>query len=286
MKVLAVKIVDNVLFSGKKQNLERILFSIQSKCKLGTIIYDPSSFLSLGLQISQDSDYSNMIHRDSKLEALNCYSISRQRGNMVSKELYEVELRSFRSVTSSIGWVGTNSSLFCALYSSWLQQNAPTPTVQDLISLINYVKQLKKLGTSISYLRPENGSYNVSVHFFADASHLSDHGQLAFLSGLFSGNFASGSVLHALSWSSGKSRKPVKSIASGETLGAGEAIDEGKFIVRAFEDLFGFKIQHSIAIDSKDLFTILSICRYASDRSIRSDVGSIRFEFVTKKSQI
>ncbi len=124
---------------------------------------------------------------------------------------------------------------------------------------------MKKLGTSISYLRPENGSYNVSVLIFADASHRSDHGQLAFLFGLLFGGFASGSVFHVCSWSSRKSRRPVTSTASAETLAAGEAIDEGKVIVRAFEDLFGFKIQLSIAIDSKDLFTTLSTCRLASD---------------------
>ncbi len=137
-----------------------------------------------------------MIHDDSKLEALNGYSISLQRRKMVSEVLNQLELRSSRSINSAIGWLGTNDSLFCALYSGWLQQKAPTSTVQDIISQINCVKQLKKLGTSIAYLRPENGFYNVSVLIFADDSHLSDHGQLAFLflSGLLFGDFASGSV--------------------------------------------------------------------------------------------
>ncbi len=201
---------------------------------------------------------------------------------MLSEVLNKVEFRSFRSANSSLGWLGTNESLFCALYSSWLQQKAPTPAVQDLISQINYVKQLKKLDTSISYLLPENGFHNVSVLIFADAIHPSDHGQLAFLSGLLFGDLASGSVFHVLSCPSRKLRRPVKSIASAETLAAGEAIDEGKVTVRAFEDLFGFKIQLSIAIDSKEVFTTLSTCQLASDRSIRGDVGTIRFEFAKK----
>ncbi len=73
LKVLAVKIVGDVLLSGKKQNIEKIMSSIQSKYKLGTIVYGPSSFLFFGLQIIQDSNYSTMIHGDSKLEALNCH---------------------------------------------------------------------------------------------------------------------------------------------------------------------------------------------------------------------
>ncbi len=137
------------------------------------------------------------------------------------------------------------------------------------------LRKLKKLGTCISYLQHQNSSYNVPVPSFADASHPRDHGMLASLSGLLFGDFASGSVLHVLSWSSRKSRRPFKSIAAAENLSAGEAIIEVNVIVKAFEDLFGFKIQLSIAIDSKVLFTTLSTCRLASDRSIKGDFGSI-----------
>ena len=63
---------------------------------------------------------------------------------MLFEVLNEVELRLFRSVNSSIGWLGANAFFFCPLYSGYLQQKAQTPRVQDLISQINYVKKIEE----------------------------------------------------------------------------------------------------------------------------------------------
>ena len=65
-------------------------------------------------------------------------------------------------------------------------------------------------------------------------------------------------------------------------LGAGEAINEGKVLAKALEELLGTEVKLWIVVDSKDLFSTLSTCRLATDRSIRGDVSSIRFEFATK----
>ena len=194
------------------------------------------------------------IHGDCKLNVLSCFPINRYRRKQLSELLSEVELRSYRSVNGSIGWLGTNASLFCAFYLRWMQQRAPSHTVQDLIFQINSLKHLKKLGTGCHYKRPVPGKYDLSVLVFADASRKEDHGQLSFLSGILFGNLASGSVFHVISCSSRKSRRPVKSVASAETLAAGDAIDEGKLIVKAFNELLNLNMGLWIAVDSKDLF--------------------------------
>lgn len=90
-------------------------------------------------------------------------------------------------------------------------------------------------------------------------------------------------MLHTLSWSSHKSKRPVKSIGAAEILAAGEAIDEGKVLAKAYEVLLGMNIDLLIAVDSKDLFETLSTCRNSIDRSIRADVSVIRYEFETQK---
>ena len=147
---------------------------------------------------------------------------------------------------------------------------------------MNVLKALKKHGTSISYYRPNKGDYKLSILIFADASKQDDHGQLLYLAGLLFGIFESDSVFHTLSWSSHKSQRPVQSVTSAETLAAGEAIDEGKVLVKALEELLSTEVSLCMFVDSKDLFSTLSTCRTASDRSTRRDVGSIRFEFATK----
>ena len=167
--------------------------------------------------------------------------------------------------------------MLCSFYSSWLQHRAPSPKVQDLIDQINILKVIKRHGTSISYGRPENGQYNLSVLAFADASQQNGHGQLCYIAGLLFGDLTSGSTFHTLSCISHMSQRPVKSATSAETLTVVKAIDEGKVLVKAIEELLCTEVKLAIVVDSKDLFTRFSKCRLAFDRYIRPYVSSIRF---------
>ena len=178
--------------------------------------------------------------------------------------------------------LGGITSPFCAFYASHLQQKVPSTKVSDLVTQINSLRLLQKLGSTITYKRPSKGKYSCSVLVFADASRTIDHGQLGYVAGLLIGEFQEGSVWHTLSWSSHKSKRPVKSIGAAEILAAGEAIDEGKVLVNAYRVLLGMDIDLMISLDSKDLFETLSTCRNSIDRSIRADVSVIRYEFETQ----
>ncbi len=273
LNLAAVRLVDDVLIASEKHTAQKFVRDVESNYKLGTVVFGPTDFLFFGLHVIQDSGMATTIHDGCKRNSLSCFPLDRHRRKQSEMTLNDVELRSFRSINSSLGWLGSNASPFCAFYSSWLQQKAPSPTVKDLISQINSLWLSKKLGTTTLYKRPSNGSIELSVLFFADASRKDDHGQFCFLSGLLFGDLKLDSIFHVLSWSSIKSRRPVKSVASAETLAAGEAIDEGKVLVNALAELLNIKIGLWVALDSKDLFSTLSSCRLALDRSIRYDVG-------------
>ena len=254
---MAVKIVDDVLITAKRDKTEKFISSVKSQYKLGTIAYGPGSFPFNGLCIIRDTNFTTRIHGDSKLESLSGIPIDRRRRKQITETLNAVELKAFRSINSTTGWLSTNAWLLCSFYSSRLQQRAPHPTVQDLIYQINELKILKKHGTSASYDRPEKRNYDISVLIFADASQHNDHGQLCYLAGLLFGKLKSGSTFHALSWCSHKSQRPVKSVTSAEALAAEEAIDEGKVLVRAIQELLCTKVNLCIVVDSKDLFSAL-----------------------------
>ena len=281
--ILAVKIVDDVLITRRKSSVEHFISSIKLQYTLGTVVFGPGSFLFNGLQIVQNMDMTIRIHGDGKLESLNCFTIDQTRRKQVSGVLNPIELKSFRSVNSSLGWPGTNPSLPCSFYSSWLQQCTPNPTVHDSVYQINDLKVPKKHRTSISYIRPKKGNFNLSVLIFADSNQQSHHRQLSYSAGLLFGNLESGSIFHAFSWSSHKSKHTVKSVSFAETLAAVEVIEEGKVLVKTIEELLGTEVNLRVVADSKDLFSTLSTCRLATDRSIRGDISSIRFEFATKK---
>lgn len=64
-----------------------------------------------------------------------------------------------------------------------------------------------------------------------------------------------------------------------EILAAAESIDKARMISHAYNKLLGVRVHFQVCVDSKDLFTSLSTQRSFIDRSIRSDVAYIRYEF-------
>ena len=227
LEMLCAKIVDDVLFAGPGNATEQIINRIQQEYKLGTVVYGPGSFYFYGLLVNQTEDWSISIHAGEKLNAIEGHILSRNRRKDIDEYLNAIELSAFRSVNSKIGWLGISASPFCALYASYLQQKSPTPTIRDMITQINCLRYLKKLGTCISFVTPQvQCEMKLSVVVFADASRSGDHGQLSYLSCLLFGDLQKDSIVHTLSWTSHKSKRPVKSVGAAETLAAGEAIDE------------------------------------------------------------
>ena len=92
-----------------------------------------------------------------------------------------------------------------------------------------------------------------------------EYGQLAFVAGLLIGDFDSGSILHKISRSTHKSKRPVNSIGAAEILAAGEAIDEAKVLVKAYHIIFGIHVDLILAVDSEDFFETFSSCRKSLD---------------------
>ena len=175
---MAAKIVVDVLITAKRDKIDKFICSVKSQYKLGTIAHRPGSFLFNGLYVVQDTNFMILIYSASKLESLSCFPTDRCRRKQISETLNLFELKSYGSVNSSIGWFGTNASLLCIFYSSWLQQRAPHQTVEYLIYQINVLKFLKNHETSISYNRQEKENYDLHVLIFADANQRNDHGQL------------------------------------------------------------------------------------------------------------
>ena len=143
---IAVKILDDFLNTGKKNRVEHSISYIKHQYTLGIFVFATGSFLLYGLQITQNAYMTIRIHGDGKVKSLSCFPIDRRRIKQVSQVLNPIELESFRSFNSSLGWLGTNPSLLFSSYSSWQQQRAPNPTVHDSLYQINAMKVLKKYG--------------------------------------------------------------------------------------------------------------------------------------------
>ena len=51
LEIMAVKIVDDILITGKISKVQNFISSVKLQYKLGTVVFGPGSFLFYGLQI-------------------------------------------------------------------------------------------------------------------------------------------------------------------------------------------------------------------------------------------
>lgn len=280
--LIVAKIVDDLKIAGEGERPKWFLEKFDKKFKFGDVNHGPGKLRYFGINTTQNSDFTVETDADDKLDGVKEYPISRQRRKEYKELLNKIEKSAYASINSSLGWIGTAASPFCSFYASYLQQKAPDTKVSDLIEQVHILRKLKKLGTAISYPRPTEKSENeLSVLVFADASRTDDVGQLGVLTGLLIGEMKNNAIYHTISWISHKAKRPVKSVPAAEILAAGEGIDEGKVIAGAYSELLNMDIRVRLCVDSKDLFTSLSTQRNSIDRSIRGDVGCIRYEFQT-----
>ena len=235
LTILLAKIVDDILVTGEVAVFENVLRMFNEKFKFGTIVHGPGKLRYFGFNVIQYDDYTTVIDGDDKLSALEPPPLSRIRRKAVDDKLNEVEKSAFSSLNSCIGWLGTTVSPFCAASASRLQQCLPDVRVSDMIKQKAALQQLKKLGSAIKFQCPsDNKAYGLSVLVFADAGRPNDSAQLSVICGLLIGPLDEGSVYHTVSWLSHKWKRPVRSIAAGEILAAGEGIDEGLVLKRTY----------------------------------------------------
>lgn len=124
--------------------------------------------------------------------------------------------------------------------------------------------------------------YAVSIVVFSDAGKSAKSGQLCHIAGLLLGPLHANSTFRVISWSSDKACYSAKSNGTAETHAAGKEIDIAKALVKIYERILQIPFEVDIVVDSKDLFTNVSIKRKCRDKSIRGDVVVIRSEFETK----
>ena len=105
---------------GKRDKTAKFISSVKSQYRLGTIAHGPHSFLFKGLYIVQDTNFMAIIHSDRK-RIFNSLSNRPSSSQTSHGTLNAVTLKSFRSLNSSIGWLGMNPSLHCSFHSSYIQ---------------------------------------------------------------------------------------------------------------------------------------------------------------------
>lgn len=99
-------IVDEILATGKDAVVDKFISDFNAKCNVGTIKNGPGMLCFFSLNIIQNEDCSSSIDCNDKLETLEVNPISRTRRKEQEDSLNDIELSNYKSVISSIGWLG------------------------------------------------------------------------------------------------------------------------------------------------------------------------------------
>ena len=229
--LIVAKIVDDILVGGHDKMRKIFIKRLAEVYKIGTIVHLPGSFQFFGINVEQDESGSVRISAEDKLRDISPHTLTRPRRKASEEPLNAVELFSFQSMNGSLGFLEMTVSPFPAFASSHLQQTDNGPTVQCLVHQSNMLKIVQRMGSGSTFARPARPvQFEIAVLIFADAGRPSTFGKLGYVGGLLIGPLCHGSVLHTTTWGSQLSRRPVKSIGSGEILALGDAIDQGKLI--------------------------------------------------------
>lgn len=129
------------------------------------------------MNIIQEENFEITTNADDKLYALFEYTLSRERRRNSEKDVNQLERNSFMLLNSSLSWIGTAASPLCSFYSSYLQQKCPNIKVKHISEQSSILRKLKRIGTSIKYVRPTlNLEHKLKVLAFADAPRSDKNG--------------------------------------------------------------------------------------------------------------
>lgn len=276
----AAKVVDDILISAPVSRAKSLVKHICTKLKLGTIVYGPICFNFCGLKISPCEDMTVTVSAEKKMDELCEYTIPRVRRKQSTERLYDIERSHYQHVNGKLVWVGVIGAPLCDFAASHLQQKSPKATVHELVLQNQLVRRVKEFSSITKYiLPPQKDTYEVNIVAFSDASKVDDKGQLGMISGLMLGELKTKAVYHSITWFYKKAKRPVKSVASAEVLGTGAAFDESVLLKHTYSKLLGISVRLFLVVDSKDLYDTISTKRLPTDKSIKCEVASLRYDF-------
>ena len=93
------------------------------------------------------------------------------------------------------------------------------------------------------------------------------------------GELEQGAVFHPLTLISKRAKSPIKSVSYAKVLSASTAADEGTILKQAYNKLLGIDVGFTIVVDTKDLYDTISTKRLPTDKTIKGDVSSLRYDF-------
>lgn len=149
-----------------------------------------------------------------------------------------------------------------------------------IIEQVNFLRQLKRIGICMSYLRSTNSLQCVlTILAFANSRKSYENDQPRALVNLLLVKMTMNSIFQLMSWIFHKSKLSVKNFTAAKILSTEEDIDESKMITHVYMKLLKLEVRVHVCVDSKNLSMYFSTHHNFPDLSIRSDIAWIKYGF-------
>lgn len=273
--------VDDLLISGNRQFIDQMLSEIKQVFKISN--QESTVFKYIGLQIERD-DKGIYLHQKSYKNELKEIEIAPERKRETESELTADEKLSLKTAIGQVNWLSTQT---CPQISYDICNIATQQKYATINTILRMNKLIRKVKSSDMYLKfPKLNLNNLQILCYCDASfhNLPDGGSQGGMVTLLSDSQSCCPV----SWYSKRTKRVAKSALAAETLAVGEGSDHARNIKLMLDELLPSQSPTVVKVysDSKSLVDTSTKVKSPLDRSIRTDIASIREKIVLKEIEL
>lgn len=221
-------------------------------------------------------DQSKSDRQDEYIDELELISLSKERSSIAQQELVsESERTEIRKAIGKLNWLACMTRPEISFTVSDISSRITSATISD-VKLTN--KTIKFLKTTKGYIKiPRIELSSLKLMVYADAS----------FNNLGNGHSQGGHIVliadskgncSAISWSSNRLRRVVRSTLAAETLSFADGADSAFYLSKMMKDFLPEVNIPPIECysDSRSLFESSGSCHNVSDKRLRVEIGAIR----------
>ena len=223
--------VDDMIWGGNENFKLNIIDKLKNIFTFGS--EETDAFTYLGIQLSQDEDYSVVINQSSYINGISEIELTKERKERNSS-LTNEEKTLYRSAVGQLNWVAGMSRPDISFSVCEASTKFKQATIADVIYVNKIIRNLKNSNHVIKF--PQLNLENLKLQLFTDACYNnlpnggSQGGQIIFLTDDKNNTCA-------FYWNSSRIKRVVRSTISAETLSLSEGCDVAIYVDKLVSEL-------------------------------------------------
>ena len=265
--------VDDLLWGGTDMFQVKVIDRLCTVLKFGS--RNSKAFNYVGMEVSQNDDYSIEIRQDSYIRSIKPICLISDQVLDKSRSLSESEKSYVRSVIGQLNWVACVTRPDLSFDVSHASSRIMHATVKDVVDINKIIKRVKCKEYHIKF--PCLDLKTLHLRSYADSS----------FNNLFDGGSQGGHIIFLtdsscyscpIEWKSNRAKRVVRSTLAGETLACADSLESALFLKDMIIELLGYTPSMKIisVTDSKSLFDNIMSKKVVNDKRLRVEIRLIQ----------